>query len=182
MKNLHVGSFTYGQDDIQIFEWGEGASLFIGKYCSIASGLKVYLGGNHNLKRFTTYPFGHIFEDTFGDQKYTGHPLSNGDVKIGNDVWIGANSTIMSGVSVGDGAAIAANSHVIKDVKPYELVGGNPAQHIKYRFSEEVVNKLLEFKWWNYPAEQVKSLIPLLTSEVTLETLQIIEIKLKSLD
>jgi virginiamycin A acetyltransferase len=76
-----------------------------------------------------------------------GHPGTKGNVIIGNDVWIGSNVTIMSGVTIGDGAVIANNSHVVKNVEPYTLVGGNPAKLIKYRFSKEQIEKLLKIKW-----------------------------------
>jgi acetyltransferase-like isoleucine patch superfamily enzyme len=85
------------------------------------------------------------------------------DVRIGNDVWIGYGATIMSGVTIGDGAVIAANSHVVKHVKPYEIVGGNPAKHIKFRFDIETIGLLLAIKWWNLPESEVNKLIPILT-------------------
>lgn len=179
MNHPTVGPYTYGHESIQIFDWGEGSKLSIGNYCSIASGLRVFLGGNHNILRVTTYPFGHIFEDIFGSKKTAGHPLSNGDVRIGNDVWIGASSTIMSGVNVGDGAVIAANSHVVRDVRPYEIVGGNPIQHIRFRFSQEIIERLLELKWWDQPTNKIKKIVPLLTSEISLEIIKKLELELR---
>ena len=89
---------------------------------------------------------------------------TNGDVDIGNDVWIGEHVTIMSGVTIGDGAVIATNSHVVKNVAPYSIVGGNPAKLIKYRFTEEQIQKLLEIKWWNWNDEKINSYLPLLCS------------------
>ena len=80
---------------------------------------------------------------------------NKGDINIGNDVWIGYNATIMAGVTIGDGAIIATNSTVIKDVEPYSIVGGNPAQEIKKRFSKEVITKLLELKWWDWDIEKI---------------------------
>lgn len=84
------------------------------------------MGGNHRTDWLTTYPFGHIHKDIFTNFSGVGHPATKGSVVIGNDVWIGTNVTIMSGVSIGDGAVIANNSHVVKDVLPYSIVGGNP--------------------------------------------------------
>lgn len=78
-----------------------------------------------------------------------------GDIVIGNDVWIGYNATILAGVTIGDGAIIATNSTVIKDVKPYSIVGGNPAFEIKKRFSEETISKLLKLKWWDWDIEKI---------------------------
>ncbi len=85
-----------------------------------------------------------------------------GDVQIGNDVWIGANVTIMSGVTVGDGAVLANNSHIVKDVESYSIVGGNPAHFIKYRFSKEHINALLKIAWWNWEDEKINEAIPYL--------------------
>lgn len=78
-----------------------------------------------------------------------------GDINIGNDVWIGYNATIMGGVTVGDGAIIATNSTVVRDVEPYSIVGGNPAAEIKKRFSEDIIAKLLKLKWWNWEIEKI---------------------------
>lgn len=80
---------------------------------------------------------------------------------IGNDVWIGAKVTIMDGVSIGDGAIVAAGSVVVKDVPPYAIVGGAPAKVIKYRYSEEMISRLLEIKWWNLPDEKITKVIDL---------------------
>ena len=81
---------------------------------------------------------------------------------IGNDVWIADNVTIMSGVHIGDGAVIANNSHVCKDVAPYTIVGGNPAKLIKKRFKEEQIEKLMEIKWWDWTDEEINKVAPAL--------------------
>jgi virginiamycin A acetyltransferase len=94
-----------------------------------------------------------------------GHPSTKGDVIIGNDVWIGANVTIMSGVTIGDGAVIANNSHVVKNVEPYSLVGGNPAKLIKYRFTPEQIEKLLKIKWWYWDDKKINKFTPLLCND-----------------
>jgi len=86
-----------------------------------------------------------------------------GDINIGNDVWIGYNATIMAGVTIGDGAIIATNSTVIKDVEPYSIVGGNPANEIKKRFSESTIAKLLALQWWNWNIEKITQNIQNLT-------------------
>jgi virginiamycin A acetyltransferase len=89
-----------------------------------------------------------------------------GNVIIGNDVWIGANVTIMSGVTIGDGVVIANNSHVVKDVEPYSLIGGNPAKLIKYRFTPEQIEKLLKIKWWYWDDEKINTFTPLLCNNI----------------
>ena len=91
--------------------------------------------------------------------------MGNGHVVIGNDVWIADNVTIMSGIIIGNGAVVANNSHVIKNVEPYSIVGGNPARHIKYRFSEEQIKKLLEIQWWYWDDDKINKYLPLMCSE-----------------
>ena len=143
---MSIGKYTYGQRP-NIHWINENATLIIGNFCSLASNLNIYLGGNHRTDWITTYPFGHIHQNKFNMFDGYGHPGTKGNVIIGNDVWIGSNVTIMSGVTIGDGAVIANNSHVVKNVEPYTLVGGNPAKLIKYRFSKEQIEKLLKIKW-----------------------------------
>jgi len=147
--------YSYGNVRIK---WND-AKLITGNFCSIASNVVIYLGGNHHTDWVTTYPFGHIHTDTFKHDGI-GHPSTNGNVTIGNDVWIADNVTIMSGIHIGDGAVIACNSHVVKDVEPYSIVGGNPARHIKYRFTPEQITKLLEIQWWNWPEDKIQKFIP----------------------
>jgi virginiamycin A acetyltransferase len=151
---MNVGEYTYGHKNIKEYFVNPNGRLFIGKYCSIAEGVKVWLGGNHNINYISTYPFGLVHRDKF---RYVCpmQPSTKGNVVIGNDVWIGANATIMSGVNIGDGAVIANNSHVVKDVEPYSLVGGNPAKEIRKRFNKEDIEFLLDFKWWDLPVEEV---------------------------
>lgn len=127
--------------------------LKIGKFCSIGAGLTVFLNGNHRTDWITTYPFGSIRNELFPSQRI--HVSSNENmiphknVIIENEVWIGRNVTIMPGVTIGNGAIIACNSHVVKDVPPFTVYGGNPAKFIKFRFDEEIIEKLLKIKWWD---------------------------------
>ena len=156
------GKYTYGKP---ILHWNNGAKLIVGNFCSIAANVNIYLGGNHRTDWVTTYPFGHIHHNTFNKFNGIGHPSTKGDVIIGNDVWISDNVTIMSGVKIGDGAIIANNSHVVKDVEPYSITGGNPARHIKYRFTQEQREKLLEIEWWNWDDEKINNFTPLLCND-----------------
>jgi acetyltransferase-like isoleucine patch superfamily enzyme len=159
MSYVEWGDKTYGADKIQVFQWGEGAKCKIGKYCSIADNVKVFLGGDHMVKWITTFPFNH---------KSTTH----GDIIVGNDVWLSHGVTIMSGVKIGDGAIIAANSHVVKDVEPYTIVGGNPAKYIRHRFEGRIIDSLLELKWWDLPENEIKEIQSGLCDEPKYELIQ----------
>lgn len=155
--------YTYGAEHIQVKDWGEGTKLTIGSFCSISDRLVVFLGGNHRHDWVTTFPFGTVRTDVFPHPKCQTN-FSNGDVVIGNDVWIGSNCSIMSGVTIGDGAVIAANSNVTKSVDPYTIVGGNPAKVIRKRFNEQQIDKLLKLSWWNLPDDIIRTLVPYLLS------------------
>ena len=172
--NIIVGDYTYYDDALAptefeknnvLFNYPEfGDKLIIGKFCSIASGTKFIMGSaNHRLGSVTTYPF-NVFGGSW--QENTPDHMSQlpfkGDTVIGNDVWIGRESIIMPGVKIGDGAIIAAYSVVTKDVEPYSVVGGNPARFIKKRFNDELIELLLEFKWWDLPPEKLVTVLPLL--------------------
>lgn len=155
-------NYSYGSP--RVMDWGGGGQLKIGNFCSIAVGVTILIGGEHKTDWVTTYPFGHINQDTFPHHGL-GHPSSKGDVVIENDVWIGANATIMSGVTVGSGAVIGACSVVTKDVPPYCIVAGNPARVVKKRFADDQIAALLENPWWERSEEEIRELIPLLCSE-----------------
>ncbi len=158
---MSVGKYTYFSENPVIL-WAGKANVSIGKFCSIASNLTIYLGGDHNTNWVTTYPFGHIYKEKFTKFNGAGHPSTKGSVAIGNDVWIGDNVTIMSGINIGDGAVIANGSHVVKNVDPYSVVGGNPAKLIKYRFSKEQIENLLQIRWWDWDDEKINEFTPLL--------------------
>ena len=160
---MKIGKYTYGKPSV--VHWNTQAKLSIGNYCSIAGNVHIYLGGNHRTDFITTYPFGHVHNEKFNMFHNPDHPSTKGDVIIGNDVWLCNNVTIMSGVTIGDGAVIACNSHVIKNVEPYSIVGGNPAKLIKYRFTPEQIAKLLEIKWWYWDDDKVNMFTPLLCNE-----------------
>jgi acetyltransferase-like isoleucine patch superfamily enzyme len=160
---MDIGKYTYGNP---IIHWkNDKAKLLIGKYCSIAANVNIYLGGNHRTDWITTYPFGHIHKNIFNNFNGEGHPSTKGNVIIGNDVWIGSNVTIMSGVIISDGVVIANNSHVVKNADPYTLIGGNPAKTIKKRFTDEQINKLIQIKWWDWDENKINENLILLCNE-----------------
>ncbi len=139
-SKVSIGRFTYGDEGLLIRQWGEGARLQIGRFCSIANDVTILLGGNHRVDWITTYPFGHIHRRKLGGRGILGHPTTNGDIVIGDDVWIGSRATIMSGVTIGSGAVIATQSVVTKDIGPYVIVGGNPAKEIARDSNRELWN------------------------------------------
>jgi virginiamycin A acetyltransferase len=158
--NITIGDYTYYDDpeDSENFERNVlyhfpfiGDRLIIGKFCALARGIKFIMNGaNHKLDGFSTYPF-YIFGN--GWETATPEPgdlPDKGDTVIGNDVWMGYEAVVMPGLTVGDGAIVAAKSVVVGDVPPYTIVGGNPAKVIRQRFRDEVVVELLAIAWWNW--------------------------------
>lgn len=161
--NIIVGDYTYCDDPRGPEHFEEnvlyhfdfvGDRLVIGKYCSIAANVKFIMnGGNHPTTWMTTYPFP-IFGEGWESAMPSEWP-TRGDTIVGNDVWIGYGATIMPGVRIGDGAIIATAAVVTKDVPPYAIVGGNPAQLLRYRFDEQTIARLLEIQWWDWDREKV---------------------------
>ena len=165
-KIILTGQYTYGAEEIRLRSWKEGANCYIGSFCSIAKFCTIYLGGMHLTDCATTYPFGHINQDIFPEGSDR-HPATKGHVIIHNDVWIGENATLLSGIEIHNGAVIANGSMVTKDVPPYTIVGGNPAKIIKARFSREVISALNSLEWWKYPVANINKAIPLLQRQLT---------------
>ena len=132
--------------------------LVIGKFCSIACGAKfIFTSANHTLKSLSTYPFPLFFEEWDLDKADVTDSWDNkGDIVVGNDVWIGYEAVIMSGVTIGDGAIIGTRAVVTKDIPPYTIVGGVPAKPIRKRFADDIVASLLEIKWWEWETEKIK--------------------------
>lgn len=169
-----IGDYTYYDDfeDVHNFEKNVkylfdfvGDQLIIGKFCMIASGVTFIMNGaNHLSRSISSYPFavfGNGWEQAMEGKSY---PIK-GDTIVGNDVWIGYGATIMPGVKIGDGAIIASNSTVTKDVPPYTVFGGNPAKEISKRFSDEKIQKLLSIQWWDWPIEKITKNVQALTGE-----------------
>ena len=166
--NIIVGDFTYIADSqfeshvTHLYEWN-GDKLIIGKFCQIASGVEFVMNGaNHQMNAVSTFPFYTLEGWDMEPPKKSDLPLK-GDTVIGNDVWIGQNAVVLPGVQIGDGAIIGANSVVGSNVAPYTVVVGNPAKVLRRRFDDEMIELLLQFKWWDRSIEEINSLIPILT-------------------
>lgn len=171
--SIEVGDFTYYDDLLDVqnfirnvkyhFEF-TGDKLKIGKFCMIASGASFIMNGsNHLTDAISSYPFaifGNGWEDAMENKEYP----YKGDTVIGNDVWLGHNATITAGINIGDGAIIATNATVVKDVEPYSIVGGNPAQLIRYRFPKDKINELLKLRWWDWDISKITHNLNFLTS------------------
>jgi acetyltransferase-like isoleucine patch superfamily enzyme len=154
-----IGAFSYGVPTV--WWWHEPATLVIGKFCSFANAVEILLGGNHRTDWVTTYPFANISHWPEAAH-IKGHPATNGDVIIGNDVWIGYKATILSGVTIGDGAVIGAYAMVTRNVPAYAIVAGNPARTIRMRFPDHIIQQLLKVRWWDWDLERIRRSIPLL--------------------
>ena len=173
--NIIVGDYSYYDDMVNGPESFEsrvthhydfmGDKLIIGKFCAIARGVEFVMNGaNHMLDCLSTYPF-EIIDEFKGLARPFANRGNRGDTVIGNDVWIGQNATILPGVHIGDGAIVGANAVVSKDVPAYAVVVGNPAVVKKYRFDEETIKLLLELKWWDKPVEEIKRIIPIISTK-----------------
>ncbi|MFL6974911.1 MAG: Pnap_2097 family protein [Xanthobacteraceae bacterium] len=156
---FEIGDYSIGAPAVRTF--GDSARLKVGRYCSIAAGATFILGGHHRTDAVTTFPLGLAFGALTRDEL----PTSRGDIVVGSDVWIAANATIVSGVTVGDGAIVGAGAVVIDDVPPYAVVLGNPARVVRKRFPDKTIATLLELRWWELDATQVRQLRPLLQSD-----------------
>lgn len=175
--NIEIGNYTMYNDyvhDPRDFEKNNvlyhypvnGDKLKIGKFCSIACGAKfLFTSANHTLRSLSTYPFPIFFEEWGLDAKNICEAWDNkGDIVIGNDVWIGFEAVILSGVTIGDGAIIGTRAVVTKDVPPYTIVGGIPAKPIRKRFDDETISQLEALNWWDWDEETIRNNISAIQS------------------
>lgn len=167
---IAVGDYTYYDDPDGPERFEEnvlyhfpfiGDRLVIGRFCQIAAKATFVMNGaNHGTGGLSTYPFA-AFGGAWAD-RFPGEldGENKGDLVVGNDVWIGCDALLMPGVQVGDGAVIGARSVVTKDVPPYAVVAGNPAELVRMRFDEDTIAQLLRIRWWDWDVDKITSLIP----------------------
>lgn len=147
---IEVGAHSYGLKRECFFSYHPDDRVVIGKFCSIADGVR-FVFGHHRTDCVTTFPLRAL---CFGGAPHE-DSKSKGRIEIGNDVWIGANALILSGVKIGHGAVVAAGAVVVKDVPPYAVAGGVPAQVLKHRLREDQIPALLDIAWWDWPIEKI---------------------------
>jgi acetyltransferase-like isoleucine patch superfamily enzyme len=160
---VQVGRHTYGLRRESIFIYHPDDRVVIGRFCSIADGVRFVLG-EHRLDCVTTFP---LRANCFGDLPHA-DARSKGLIQVGNDVWIGVNAVILSGVQIGDGAVVAAGAVVARDAPPYAIVGGVPARIIKYRLRPDQIEALLNIRWWDWPLDEIEENLPLFYGDVDL--------------
>lgn len=162
-----VGKWSYGKPNIYRWDWK--SKVIIGNFCSLGPDINFYVGGEHRADWISTSQLpASQFNKTFKKSKsIKNFGKSKGDIVIGHDVWIGGRSTILSGVTIGTGAIIAAGSLVVNDVEPYTISGGNPNRVIKKRFEDIVIKKILDTEWWFLKDTEIDDLSKFLLSSDT---------------
>lgn len=165
--NIFIGDYTYFDDRrygpekfeeynvLYNYDFSK-VKLVIGKFCAIAAETRFIMTGDHKLDAISTYPFpifGQGWESAFNIFDL---PVK-GDIIIGNDVWLGYDSLVMNGVTIGHGAIVAARAMVVKDIPPYAIVAGNPAKIVKMRFDDPTIERLLQIAWWDWEIEKINS-------------------------
>jgi len=154
-RNLSVEKHSYQNGNLKV---RGKTKVHIGSYCAFGKNISI-MSENHD-KRFISMQ-GLFYKSMFG----TPHPgnqifpnpfKTKGPITIGSDVWIGDNSLILSGVTIGHGAIVAAGSIVTRNVSPYSIVAGSPAKEIKMRYKSEIISSLLSIKWWEWTVEKIR--------------------------
>jgi virginiamycin A acetyltransferase len=163
----HADRGTYFDRNVNIISWSDQYHIHLGKYNSIGRDCNFFLHANHRPDWITTTSqlWGPVTPEIAEMHMNMGHPSCKGDIIVENDVWIGAKSTIMSGVKIHNGAVIGATATVTKDVPPYAIVAGNPAKVVKFRFTPKQIDSLLKISWWNWTEDRIKTEAMLLWSD-----------------
>lgn len=165
LEIIKFGKYSNGKPNILTFG-NKNEKLEIGSFVSIAKNVTFILSGGHNTDTFSTFLFK---MKCFNDENEI---LCKGKIKVCDDVWIGYGATILSGITIGQGAVIAAGSVVTKDVEPYSIVGGNPAKLIKYRFSKELIEEMKKIDFSKFEPENFREIKDLLYKKLDFEILE----------
>lgn len=161
--HVTVGRYTYGVNRNIFVRASAKSPCSIGAFCAIGPDILIYGQADHQTDSPSGYPFR---SEYFIREAEPVEPLTRGPVRIGNDVWICSRAIILSGVTIGDGAVIGAGAVVSRDVPPYAVVAGNPARVVRMRFSPEIVARMLEIRWWDWPDEKIIRCEPLLFGDM----------------
>lgn len=161
IENLHLWHAdrgTYFDRNVNIISWSDDYHVHLGKYNSIGRDCNFFLHANHRVDWVTTSSqlWGPVTPEIADMHMKMGHPTSKGDIVIENDVWVGAKSTVMSGVKISNGAVVGSNSVVTKDVPPFAIVVGNPAKIVRYRFTDDQIESLLKIAWWDWNEDKIR--------------------------
>ena len=169
---VSVGAFTYFSAPVELVAYAESGQIKIGRFCSIAEGVRIHFGGMHAMHGASTYPL-EMLADWMPELNGPHSTSSKGPVTIGNDVWIGDGASILSGVTVGDGAVIGACAVVSKDVPPYTIVAGNPARVIRKRLADADVDFLQSLQWWSWSTGKLRKFAPYLFGKSDIDALRV---------
>jgi virginiamycin A acetyltransferase len=171
-SNIIIGDYTYFDDRkngpekfeeynvLYNYDFSK-VKLVIGKFCAIAAETRFIMTGDHKLDAISTYPFP-IFQQGWEEAFSVFDLPVKGDINVGNDVWFGYDSLIMNGVTVGNGAIIAARAVVVKDVPAYSIVAGNPAKVVKMRFENKTIERLQNIAWWDWSIDKINKNLKLI--------------------
>jgi len=151
-RHARIGRYSKSLSGGSFVNCSEESPVEIGAFCAIGPGVRFFCQANHPTETAANYALQHQLFKTKSTYEYL---RTNGPIKLGHDVWVGTDAIILSGVTIGDGAVVAAGSVVTKDVPPYAIVGGNPAKFIKKRFSDETIAAMLKIRWWDWPLERL---------------------------
>ncbi len=159
---VKVGRHTYGVGRRTAFLARDEDRVTVGNFCSVAEGVR-FIFGEHRMDLVTTFPLRTVLCENW---KKNVDAVSQGPIVIGNDVWIATNAVVLSGVTIGDGAVVAAGAIVTRDVPPYTIMAGVPARPVRRRCTEEQIAALLKIRWWDWPDEKILANVPLLSGDV----------------
>ena len=162
-EHVTVGRHTYGVTWRKILFPKKDSPLNVGAFCSVAGDVLFMCSGQHLTESATSFPIHSRILKQSDPVENGGKP---GGITVGNDVWIGHGAIILPGVEIADGAVVGAGAVVTRNVPPYAIVGGSPARLIRYRFSEDIIAKLLSIQWWHWDDEKIKREAATLTGPI----------------